>query len=605
MWDPVRRELALLEWGTGPETSRPGLLADWVATVPALLAARHALGPVSDPADPFAVLARVTRGAQNAAGGVEPLPAPTLTRLRAALTEAAASAAHSPADRPDQLAGLFQVGYRLAHWAGARVPLNHPARAWLLTAETVLDGAVHAPAARTPLARGLAGWQNALVEVQGRREPLFRRGATAGHLGILTSARTDLEEATRRGLLPPGYGQSVVDAVGRLSVAHRAALASRPRLTGRPTAADELLMLRLGRSARDLTGPRGAPTELAGRVDALLRSTLAHAPLVAALTADPTSARAVGRLHHLTLEYLTHPELLTPTGPRRPTRAPAPPPPPPPAPVPALAPVEPVRATIPHGTVLDRDTIVALCRARDLGRAAAGADPAQPPELLRGTDPATWPALAQTGRQAVADLVASVTPMVYAHTRHGPNLDDLRGELFVALTRAAYRYDPRHSGGGSWSTYAWRTLQHQRWTGVDDAGVARTRRTLRTLPMGDREPVSQAPSPEDLVLPTERSHDSVAAAVAALPTDLRRPLEGSMDGQPPRLIAEHLHISTSTVHRRIKAARALLHDQLTQPDPDPGPGPQPRLWETVTRAPTPPPDPLPPLQPPGRPAPPR
>lgn len=574
MWDAVRRELITLEWGAGPEGTQPGLLADWAATVPALLAARQALGRLHDPADPFTTLTTLTRGARNAGG--EPLPAPTLGPLRAALGEVAASVDRTPVvDRAPRLAALTQAAWVLAHWARARVPLDHPAHAWLLTAETVLDGAVNAPAPRTPLARSMAGWQNALAEVQGRPEPLFRRGATVGHLRILKSAHAGIDYATRRGMLPAAFGQSLLDAVGQLSLAHQRTLQAPQEPRAEPSTADQLLMIRLGRSVEDLTRPQAAPDDLAGRLDALLRTTLGHAPLVAALGGQPAAQRAADRLQRLTLEYLNHPQLLNPAGADRatPARPPTPPPTPPPTSQPAPprpAPAEPVQATIPKGTVLDPQAVLALCRARDLGLAAATADPARPPEVLRGTDPATWPQLAQAGRQAVADLVASVTPMVYAQTRHGPNLDDLRGELFVTLLKAAHLFDPTRSGGGAWPTYAWRTLDHRRWGQFDFAGVPRGRTAPTTFPLGDTEVAHRTPGPDDLAVQGHApAVDTIAAAVAALPGYLRGPLEASMTGQPTRFIAEDLHISASTAHRRIKAARDILREQLADPrDPD-------------------------------------
>lgn len=598
MWDHVQHELAALEWGAGPDTTRPGLLADWSATVTALLAARRAVGPLHDPADPFAVLATLTRGTQNTAGG-EPLPAPTLAPLRAALGDIATAVDRTPVtDRADQLATLTQVAYRLTHWTRTRVPRDYPTHPWLLTAETVLDGAVHAPALHTPLARSLAGWRTALAEVAGRPEPLFRRGATLGHLRLLKSTHTSLDHALRLGVLPEGFGRSVVDAVRHLAHTHQAtlnSLAAPP--PARPSTADQLLMLRLGRSIQDLTSPH-TTDELPGRLDALLRTSFGHAPLVAALAGQPAARQAADRLHRLTLEYLNHPQLLTPPGPRRPTPTRTPPPPPP-APSRSVELVL-VQATIAKGTVLAPETVVALCRARDLGVAAATADPTQPPEILRGTDPATWPALAHAGRQAVADLVASVTPMVYAHARHGRHLDDLRGELFVTLVQAAHRFDPTRSRGAAWPTYAWRTLQYQHWAGVDAAGVPRTRTTPHTTPLGDRELASRTPGPEDTLIASPRSHAALTEAIAALPHHLRGPLEASMNGLSSRTIAGDLRISESTAHRRLTTARNLLRDQLGNPDGSP----HRRLFETVTPPATPPTDP-PRLGQPGRATPPR
>ncbi len=573
------------------------MLADWAATVPALLAARHALGPVSDPADPFTVVATLTRGALHAGAGGEPLPAPTLAPLRTALGDLAATLDQTPVtERAGQLATLTQLGYRLTHWAQARVPHAHPSHAWLQTAETVLDGAVHAPAPRTPLARSLAGWQQALAEIQGRPELLFRRGATAGHLRLLTTAQDSLDYATRHGLLPAGYGEAVGDALRHLARAHQATLDTPTGPPEPPSRADQLLLLHLGRTVADLTRRPTTPDDLARRLDALLRTAIGHAPLVAALSGRPAAQRAADQLQRLTLDYLNHPHLLTPPDRRRPgpTREPVPATPPPPP-----RPADPLPATIANGTVLDRAAVATLCRARDLGRAAATADPTQPPELLRGTDPATWPALAQAGRQAITDLVASVTPMVYAQTRYGPNLDDVRGELFIALTQAAHLYDPDRVGGVAWSSYAWRTLQCRRWTKTDSFGVPHTRNTPPTTRLGQRDLIDPTPSPEDTAVAPD-SYAAVTAAVANLPGYLKAPLEASLTGQPTRFIAEDLHVSASTIHRRLNAARAILRTQLTDPDLLP----PPRLWETVTATPSSPPDPSTPAQP-ARPAPPR
>ena len=89
--------------------------------------------------------------------------------------------------------------------------------------------------------------------------------------------------------------------------------------------------------------------------------------------------------------------------------------------------------TITPGTVLDGPSILALCRARDLGVAAGTGDPGNPPEILQGVESSRWPQLVVAGRQAVTDMVASVLPMVYAQTRRTPNAADTRGQMFVEL----------------------------------------------------------------------------------------------------------------------------------------------------------------------------
>ena len=60
----------------------------------------------------------------------------------------------------------------------------------------------------------------------------------------------------------------------------------------------------------------------------------------------------------------------------------------------------------------------------------------------------------------MTDLVASVIPMVYAQTRHALNAGDVRGQMFVELMGAAYRFDPQRIGPESWPTHAWMMLEH-------------------------------------------------------------------------------------------------------------------------------------------------
>lgn len=220
--------------------------------------------------------------------------------------------------------------------------------------------------------------------------------------------------------------------------------------------------------------------------------------------------------------------------------------------------------TISPGTVLDGPSILALCHARDLGAAAATGDPANPPEILRGVDPSRWPQLVVEGRQAVTDMVASVVPMVYAQTERTSNAADIRGQMFVELMGAAYRFDPQQTGPEGWASYAWMTLKHARLRGVDDSGVVRKRTSApRPAPMSldGRDPASRAPHPAEVV---EDRHAiaAIAQALGQLPPSLRGPLLESMQGHPLREIAEDLGYSESTAHRRIKEAREHIRDDL-------------------------------------------
>jgi RNA polymerase sigma factor (sigma-70 family) len=220
--------------------------------------------------------------------------------------------------------------------------------------------------------------------------------------------------------------------------------------------------------------------------------------------------------------------------------------------------------TISPGTVLDGPSILALCQARDLGVAASTSDPLNPPEILRGVDASRWPQLVAEGRQAVTDLVGSVIPMVYAQTRRTPNAADTRGQMFVELMGAAYRFDPQRTSPEGWASYAWMTIKHSRWRGVDDAGVVRKRTSAprpATVTPDGRDPASRAPDPGEVV---EERHAvaAITQAVGQLPPSLREPLEASMQGHPLRVIAEDLGYSESTAHRRINEARERLRNEL-------------------------------------------
>ena len=235
----------------------------------------------------------------------------------------------------------------------------------------------------------------------------------------------------------------------------------------------------------------------------------------------------------------------------------------------ASARIGPMEPSISPGTVLDGPSILALCRARDLGVAAGASDPASPPEILRGVDASRWPQLVAEGRQAVTDLVGSVIPMVYAQTRRTPNAADTRGQMFVELMGAAYRFDPQRTSPEGWASYAWMTLKHARLRGVDDAGVVRKRTTGPrpiTVALGEREPASSTPDPGEIAQ-ERQAVAGVARAVEQLPASLREPLLASIKGNPMRAIADDLGYSESTAHRRIAEARDQLRAELAvRPD---------------------------------------
>jgi RNA polymerase sigma factor (sigma-70 family) len=570
MWQAVRRELARLEWGVEPPLTLD-LMADWTQTVSSLVTIRQAIGPIST-ADPLALLATATTGAVRTAD-VKPILAPSLGAVNAALADVGQDmAARTDFDRQRDAATLNHVSYELVHWVRVRTP-DDRAKAWLLAGETALDGAIHAPTSRSAASVGLAAWQDALAAVQPvHAAPIVRRSVALGHLAILRDTHALVAEAAKAGALPGPYADVLVGNIRDLARAHQTTLS---QIDGRrlgATRVDQAVMLQVGTAVRQLTGRPDLTEPSHVRLDALLRSGLGQAVLVANLTGEPSAQPAAARISRLALEYLTNPRML-----RDIDLSDAPMPPAQVEPK-AAAPLEPrasagiapMEPRITPGTVLDGPSILALCQARDLGVAAATGDPLNPPEILRGVDSSRWPQLVAEGRQAVTDLVGSVIPMVYAQTRRTPNAADTRGQMFVELMGAAYRFDPQRTSPEGWASYAWMTLKHARMRGVDEAGVVRKRTTgprPSSVTLDGRDPASRTPGPGEVV---EDRHAvaAITQALGQLPTSLREPLSASMQGHPLREIAEDLGYSESTAHRRINAAREHLRDDLAGRDND-------------------------------------
>ena len=567
MWDTVRREVAHLQWDVEPPLTLD-LMADWTRTVHTLVAIRCALGPV--PAhDPVALLATATTGAMRTPG-VKPTLAPALDGVGEALAGVARDLQSSTGrDGRREVATLNQVAYELAHWVRVRTP-DDRAKAWLLAGETALDSAIHAPADRSAVGVGLAAWRDALAAVQPVQDAaIVRRSVALGHLAILRDAHALVGEARQSGALPGPYADALLGSMRDLARAHQTTLG---QIDGRQLGAnrvDQAVMLKVGVAVRQLTSrPDGSePSHV--RLDALLRSSLGEAVLVANLTQDAVAKPVAANISRLGLEYLADPGILRPPAlpGSLPTDRPADSTP---APVrerrlSAEASASLGEPSIKLGTILEGDTILALCRARDLGVAAASGDVAHSPEILRGIDPARWLRLVVEGRQAVTDLVASVIPMVYAQTRGVPNAADVRGQMFVELMGAAYRFDPERIAPEKWPKYAWMSLKHALWRGVDDSGVVRKRTKSprpSTVALGEHEPASRTYDPSD-VLEEREGVAAITVALGQLPPELRDPLLDSMQGHPSRAIAESEGVSESTARRRIQRARDQIRDELS------------------------------------------
>jgi DNA-directed RNA polymerase specialized sigma24 family protein len=576
MWQTVRRELARLEWDAAPPLTQD-LLSEWTHTVVSLVAIRRVLGPVSAH-DPLALLATATTGAARTTDA-ELTVAPSLHDVRAALAGVArATELASDDDRRRQVATLNHVAYELAHWVRVRT-MDDRAKAWLLAGETGLDSAIHAPADRSAIGVGLAAWQDALAAVQPvQNASIVRRSVALGHLAILRNAHALVGEARQSGILPRPYSDALLANIRELARAHQTTLG---QIDGRrlgSSRVDQAVMLKLGGAVRQLTGRPDITEPSHIRLNALLRSSLGEAVLVTNLTNQTSANPAARTISRLALEYLANPGIL------RIDDAPGP--------VPTGGPVGRMAISVqePHaparlgepsirpGTVLAGASVVALCRARDLAVAAATGDASSPPDILRGIDPSRWPQLVVEGRQAVTDLVASVIPMVYAQTRHALNAADARGQMFVELMGAAYRFDPQRIGPERWPTYAWMTLEHTRKRGVDHSGVTRSRGPRpTTVALDGTDPVSREPGP-GAGIEERQAVEAITQAVGRLPRSLQVPLLESMQGLPAHVIAADFGVSESTARRRINQARDYLRDELAPHGDDVAEVP----YETVT-----------------------
>jgi DNA-directed RNA polymerase specialized sigma24 family protein len=510
------------------------------------------------------MLATAVTGAARTAGA-ELMVAPSLQGVSEAISGMARHLNIASEDvRHPHVRTLNHIAYELAHWVRVR-STDDRVSAWLLAGETALDGAIHARVGRSTMGVGLAAWQDALAAVQPvQSAPIVRRSVALGHLAILRNAHALVWKAKQSGALPAPYSDVLLGEIHQLARAHQIALSQIDSRGLGSTQLDQAVMLKLGGAVRQLTGRPDVSETSHTRLDALLRSSLGEAVLVANLT-NVTAAKPVAdRIGRLALEYLAHPGILRPTGGLQPLPAKAPA-------VRSLVPVQERSApvvvgepSITPGTVLAGDTITSLCRARDFGVVALTGDPFNPPDKLRGIDPARWPHLVVQGRQAVTDLVTSVIPMVYAQTRHVLHAADVQGQMFIELMGAAYRFDPQRTAPERWPTYAWMSLEHVRRHGVDHAGVARNHSRLpqaTVVPLGDTEPASREPGPGARI-EERQATEAIKQALGRLPHSLQGPLLESIQGRPERVIAEEGGFSESTARRRILEARETLKRDL-------------------------------------------
>ena len=594
-WSQVRYAVNGLHWGDRqPQVDEP--LADWAATAAALVHVRSQLGPITGD-DPINLLSLALAGAARADRSTE--PARSLGEVRRALILTADEIAHSkPEDADHHILLAEQTGYEVAHWMRAQ-SVDHNARPWILAADNAMWAAVNAPTPPSSRGAKLAAWQEALVVLEPMSDhPAIRSAVAAGHWKILRAAHREVQRADAAGAInrhwrggqpDTTYTTELLDTLKALGRCHRE---SSDQPAPRPaTRQQHAALMRLAEAVTSLLQPDHDDDHT--KLDALLRTGLGHSAIATEIIYQAgsllgrdvkTIANAPGwmierasearsatdSLDRLVQEYLQEPRIL-----RRGDWEPAAPPirrEPLPrehaqrtavveaSVLPAEPPREPPTPRVGIGERLTDQAIAALCAERDLGKAAETADPSHPPALLTGTDPATWPSLIDAGRQAVIDLVVSVTPMTYrrAHT-YPPNLrDDVVATNQLKLMEAARTYDPAK---GPWPVYASVLIGYTR--GFDQAGIPNKKSTT------GRETVSVDPQEDDLTRFVDRTSvadqaiGEVDAAklrdrISQLPPAQRNVVRHAADGMSTQEIANATQISLSTVRRQLIAAREAL-----------------------------------------------
>mgnify|MGYP001051160042 CR=1 FL=1 len=550
-WADVRRELTRIVW---LDTDQAVTGRHWAAVADALTSVRSTLGPIL-PTDPFATVRTAVRGVGDQSDDAGPLE-PLRSAVRA-VTRHEQAAAMTVDD-------VTRIALEITHWS--RMHAESPTdRAWLHAAERALDAALHGPAVEASAQVILAAWERTLVETQQQiASPAVERCLLSAHAGLARNTHDLLEQALAARVIDPDVGRELRDAVR----ATAAATGDRRRELQRilpGSASERAVMGKLSTIANDLREARASDTP-GQHLDALLRSTVGRADLVMTIAGADSARRPAANLSRLSLEYGTSPWPLLIT-----TRWPAVAAvaePPVVAPVEQTAPVPEVHRVVVEGSVtpgvrLEYDELVVLCRARDVGVAAALGDPTHP--LLAGVDRATWPDLIVEGQQAVADMVTSVLPLAHRQASLAPTFqrEDVLAESFEVLLRVAQTFTPIE--GGTWSGYAGQAMNRVRWRGVDTAGVPHRRHatddpTMLTLELAPQSAAASAAA-EDVVM-ADHDRQQLREAIGQLPTPLRDALVRAMTGARTNDIAAELGLDASAVSRRLAQARQHVAEGL-------------------------------------------
>ncbi len=543
-WADVRRELTRLVW---LDTNQAVTARHWAVVADALTSVRGSLGPILA-TDPFATVRTAARGVGDRGENAGPLET-----LRDAV-QVVVRHEHAASVTIDD---VTRVALEVTHWSRLHAG-SATERAWLHVAERALDTALHGPAvtASTPVI--LAAWERTLVEAQQWiASPAVERCLLSAHAGLARITHDLLEQALAARVIDPDFGRELREAVRATAAAtedrrrelHR-------RLPG--SAPEQAVMVKLSTIVNDMREARTSDTS-GQHLDALLRSTVGRADLVMSIASADSARRPAANLGRLSLEYATSPWPLLITTQWPPVEAVVEPPIIAPA---AHVETDPevhrvvVEGSVIPGVRLEHDELVVLCRARDVGAAAALGDPMHP--LLAGVDRATWPDLIVKGQQAVADMVTSVLPLAHRQANLAPTFqrEDVLAESFQVLMRVAQTFTPTEEA--NWAGYAGQVMNRVRWRGVDTAGVPHRRHAsdnpmLLTLELAPQTAAVSAAA-EDVVMAVH-DREQLREAIEQLPTPLRDALVRVMAGERNKDIAEWLGVNASVVSTRVAQAR--------------------------------------------------
>ena len=168
----------------------------------------------------------------------------------------------------------------------------------------------------------------------------------------------------------------------------------------------------------------------------------------------------------------------------------------------------------------------------------------------REGDPAAFDALVRRWEGRVARILRSIG----AASSGGVAVDveDLSQEVFIRVLGSRDRYH----NGCAFSTWLYRIA-------VNVARDANRRRQARWRALGNHRPRESSPEQADHIVSRQELGDRVAAAMRALPDELREPLMLKQFGEITIAeVAQILELPTSTVKSRVHAALVRLRSEL-------------------------------------------